>query len=129
MAASYTRTKLSEVEDSAPKFGFGETQEARFANTDLELEDIGMSLLRVKPGKRQAFAHRHERAEEVYVVMSGSGRMKIDDEIIELEPLDAVRVTPMATRQFEAGDDGLEVVAFGRRFERDGETFPGWWSD
>ena len=97
--------------------------------TRQELEDIGMSLLRVKPRKRQAFAHRHERAEEVYVVMSGSGRMKIDDEIIELEPLDAVRVTPMATRQFEAGDDGLEVVAFGRRFERDGETFPGWWSD
>src|SRR2546423_9172702 len=118
MAASYTRTKLSEVEDSAPKFGFGETQEARFANTDLELQDIGMSLLRVKPGKRQAFAHRHERAEEVYVVMSGSGRMKIDDEIIELEPLDAVRVTPMATRQFRARDDALAGVVVARGVAR-----------
>ncbi|HEV2074907.1 MAG TPA: hypothetical protein VGR10_01570, partial [Thermoleophilaceae bacterium] len=73
MPAPYTHRKLSEVEDSAAKFGFGEVQEARFANADLETEQTGLSYHRVKPGKRQAFGHRHDEAEEVYVVISGSG--------------------------------------------------------
>ncbi len=131
MTASYTHIRLGDVEDSAPKFGFSETQEARFARSDLELGDIGLSFHRVKPGKRQGFAHHHDapEAEEVYVVISGSGRMKIDDDVIDLAPLDAIRVAPAAMRQFEGGPDGLEVVAFGRHFERDGDIHPGWWSD
>ena len=129
MAASYTFKKLTDVVDSAPKFGFSESQEARFAKDDLESQVIGVSLHRVKPGKRQAFAHRHEKAEEVYVVLAGTGRVKLDEDILELEPLDAVRVDPSVTRQFEAGSDGLQILAFGPRHDRDGETFPGWWSD
>ena len=129
MARPYTRRKLTDVDDSAPRFGYGERQEARFASRDLETEHTGVSHLRVKPAKRQAFAHRHENAEEVYVVLSGSGRLKLDDEIIEVEPLDAIRVAPSVTRMFEAGSDGIELLAFGPLHEGDGETLPGWWED
>jgi mannose-6-phosphate isomerase-like protein (cupin superfamily) len=129
MTTAYTLKKLIDVEDSAPRFGFGETQEARFANDDLEVEDTGVSLHRVKPGKRQGFAHRHENAEEVYVVLSGSGRVKLDEEIVALQALDALRVAPGVTRAFEGGADGLELLAFGPRHEGDGEIVPEWWTD
>jgi mannose-6-phosphate isomerase-like protein (cupin superfamily) len=129
MAAPYTLKKLTEVDDSAPGFGYGEVQEARFANGDLETEDTGVSFLRVKPGKRQGFAHRHDAAEEVYVVVRGSGRIKLDDEIVELEQLDALRIAPGVTRQVEGGPDGIEYVAFGPRHEGDGELVPDWWTD
>ena len=129
MSTPYTFKKLSEVADSAPKFGFGELQEARFATGDLEAERTGVSLMRVKPDRRQGFGHRHEEAEEVYVVVGGSGRVKLDDDIVELERLDALRVAPGVTRQFEAGPEGLELLAVGQRHEGDGELVPGWWDD
>ena len=129
MAAPFTFKKLEEVEDSAPKFGFGELGEARFAKGALDAQDTGVSLLRLNPGRRQAFGHRHENAEEVYVVLSGSGRMKLDDEIVEVAQLDAVRVAPQVTRAFEAGEDGLEVLAVGPRRDGDGELIHGWWDD
>ena len=129
MAAKHTLKNLDEVKDSAPGFGHGDAQEARFANDDLETEQTGISLMRVKPGQRQAFAHRHDDAEEVYVVTAGSGRIKLDDEIIELSRLDAIRIAPGVVRQLEAGDEGLEYVAAGARHEGDGELLPGWWSD
>ena len=128
MTASYTLKRLSEVEDSAPKFGFAEHQESRFANADLEAEQTGVSFHRVKPGKRQAFAHKHEQAEEVYVVIAGSGRVKLDDDIVELEPLDALRVAPRVTRQFEAGSDGLQLLAFGPHQDHDAEIVQNWWT-
>jgi mannose-6-phosphate isomerase-like protein (cupin superfamily) len=127
---SYTKKNLREVEDSAPKFGFAELQEAHFATQDLDAEDTGVSLLVVKPGRRQGFGHRHDQAEEVYVVVSGSGRMKLDDEVIEVAELDAIRVAPTVTRQFEAGDHGLRLIACGARHEGDGELiFEGFWED
>lgn len=129
MAGAYTHKKLTEVEDSAPKFGFEEVQEARFATADLGAVETGVSHLRVKPGKRQAFAHKHDEAEEVYVVISGSGRVKLDDDILELTELDAIRVSPGVTRQFEAGPEGIELLAVGARHDKDGEIFPGWWSE
>ena len=129
MAESYTHKNLREVEDSAPKFGYEEVQEARFATGDLEAEDTGVSHLRVKPGMRQGFAHKHDEAEEVYVVVSGSGRVKLDDEIVELSELDAIRVSPGVIRQFEGGPEGLELIAVGARHDGDGELVPGWWSD
>jgi mannose-6-phosphate isomerase-like protein (cupin superfamily) len=127
MAPQYTRKKLTEVEDSAPKFGLGENQQARFANRDLEAKDTGVSLQRLDGGKRSAFGHRHEDAEEVYVVLAGSGRLKLDDEIIDVETMDAIRVAPEVIRAFEAGPEGIEVLAFGPRREGDGEVIPGWW--
>jgi mannose-6-phosphate isomerase-like protein (cupin superfamily) len=129
MAPAYTLRNLSDVEDSAARFGVGDVQEARFANDDLEVEQTGLSYHRLRPGKRQGFGHRHEKAEEVYVVVSGSGRVKLDDEIVELRALDAIRVPAQVTRAFEAGDDGLEYVAFGPRSPGDGELLPDWWTD
>ncbi len=126
----YAKKNLRDVEDSAPKFGFDELQEARFAHGDLETEQTGLSFHRVKPGKRQGFAHRHEQAEEVYVVLAGAGRVKLDDAIVEIERLDAIRVAPGVARAFEAGPDGLELLAFGPRRDDDrGEILQDWWTD
>jgi mannose-6-phosphate isomerase-like protein (cupin superfamily) len=118
---SYTIKNLREVEDSAPKFGFSEVQEARFPREDLASETIGLALLVVRPGKRQAFAHRHSHAEEIYVVLSGSGRIKLDDEIHDVKLRDAIRVAPEVARAFEAGPDGLELLVFGPRHAGDGD--------
>jgi quinol monooxygenase YgiN len=125
----YKRVSLGEVEDVAPKFGFGEIGEARFASDDLGLGPTGISLQRLKPGMRQSFGHRHHRAEEVYVVLSGSGRVKIADEEVELGTLDAIRVGPQLARCFEADAEGMEFIAFGQRLKGDGEVLPGWWGD
>jgi mannose-6-phosphate isomerase-like protein (cupin superfamily) len=118
---SYTIKNLKEVEDLAASQGFSEMQEARFAHGDLDSSQLGISLQRVKPGKRHAFAHRHQTAEEVYVVISGSGRVKLDDQIEEVRALDAIRVSPEVTRAFEAGDEGLELLAVSPRAQGDAE--------
>ena len=130
MTTPYTHKNLTEIEDSAAKFGYGEIQEARFAKRALDTEQTGVSYYSLRPAKRQPFAHRHNEAEEIYVVLSGSGRVKLDDEIIELRPLDAIRVAPGVVRAFEAGPEGLDVLAFGPRRDDDrGEMSQDWWSD
>jgi mannose-6-phosphate isomerase-like protein (cupin superfamily) len=129
MTTPYTQKKLTDVKDSAPEFGLGDDAEARFAKYDLDAEDTGVSHHRLKPGKRQPFGHRHDKAEEVYVVLGGAGRLKLDDEIIEVETLDALRIAPGVTRAFEAGPGGIEVLAVGPRLDGDGEVIQGWWSD
>jgi mannose-6-phosphate isomerase-like protein (cupin superfamily) len=129
MPASFTHKQLTDVKDSAPEFGIEEVQEARFAKGDLEAERTGLSHIRLKPQQRSPFGHKHEEAEEIYVVISGSGRMKLDDEIIEIERLDAIRVSPEVIRAFESGPEGVEVIAVGARHDGDGEIVPGWWSD
>jgi uncharacterized cupin superfamily protein len=125
----YAKRNLRDVEDSAVKFGLSETQEARFPREELGAEQTGLNYLIVKPGKREAFAHLHRQAEEIYVVLGGSGRVKLDDEVVDLKPLDVVRVSPNTARGFEAGDDGLEVLVFGPRVEGDGEQVSDFWSD
>jgi mannose-6-phosphate isomerase-like protein (cupin superfamily) len=129
MTTPYTQKKLTDVKDSAPEFGLGDAAEARFAKDDLDAEGTGVSHHRLKPGKRQPFGHRHDKAEEVYVVLGGAGRLKLDDEIIEIETLDAIRIAPGVTRAFEAGPGGIEVLAVGPRFDGDGELVQDWWSD
>lgn len=129
MRNPFTHKKLEDVKDSAADFGHGDAMEARFAKGDLETEETGFSFHRLKAGKRQPFGHRHEEAEEVYVVVRGDGLLKLDDEIIEVETLDAIRVSPEVTRAFEAGDDGIEVLVFGPRRDGDGELDPGFWTD
>ena len=129
MPDSYTHKKLPEVEDSAPGFGLAEVQEARFGNDDLQTQDTGFAYHRLKAGRKQGFAHKHQDAEEVYVVLAGSGRMKLDDDVIDLAPLDAIRVAPAVTRMFEAGPDGLDVLVFGPRRKGDGEIVREWWTD
>jgi mannose-6-phosphate isomerase-like protein (cupin superfamily) len=128
-AAPYTILTLTDAEDLAAKHGFSEVQEARFPNEELGTEQTGLMHLRLKPGVRQPFAHRHNRAEEVYVVLSGSGRVRLDDDIVDVGRLDAVRVAPQVTRAFEAGPDGLELLAFSARYPGDAEIVPDWWTD
>jgi mannose-6-phosphate isomerase-like protein (cupin superfamily) len=125
----YTIHALTDTEDMAPKYGLDEQGEARFATEDLAAEQTGVSLQSLLPGKRQAFGHHHEQAEEIYVVLSGSGRVKLDDDIEDIKTLDAIRVAPAVTRAFEAGPDGLQLLAFGPRHRGDGEVLQGWWSD
>ena len=127
--SDFTIQNLRDVKDSAPDFGFGDHQEARFATEALEAERTGFSYHVVKPGRRQGFGHRHENAEEVYVVVAGSGRIKLDDEIRDVGVLDAIRVAPAVARAFEAGADGLEILAFGPRHEGHGERLPGFWPE
>jgi mannose-6-phosphate isomerase-like protein (cupin superfamily) len=119
---AYAIKNLRDVEDVAPKFGFSEVQEARFPREDLDAETIGLAFHRVKAGKRQAFAHRHENAEEIYVILSGTGRIKLADDVKEIGPLDAIRVAPTVPRAFEADPQAnLELLAFGPRHSGDGE--------
>lgn len=129
--SAYTLKNLTEVDDMAPSMGIGEAQEVRFARADLDAELVGFAHHRVAAGRRQAIGHKHDDpgAEEVYVVLSGSGRVKLDDEIRDIGPLDALRVEPDVIRSFEAGPEGLELLAFGPRHDGDGQAFFGWWSD
>ena len=125
----YTIRNLRETEDSAPKFGMDEIGEAHFPREELDAESIGLSYQVLKPGKRSAFGHRHENAEEIYVVLAGGGRIRLDEEIVEIGELDAIRVAPQITRAFEAGADGLTVLAFGPRHAGDGEMLQDFWTD
>jgi len=126
---SYTITNLRDVEDAAARHGFSEHQESRFARRDLDADETGISLHAIRPGKRQAFAHRHHEAEEIYVVLSGSGRIKLDEELRDVGPLDAVRVSPETVRAFEAGPEGLEVLAVGPHHSADTEMVRDFWGD
>lgn len=123
----FTIVNLESVEDQAPKFGLSHMGESRFARQALGALDVGVSHQRLRPNQRQAFGHRHQRAEEVYVVLGGSGQIRIDDEIHEIRPLDAIRVAPGSTRAFEAGPDGLEILATGTHFKGEAEMLPEFW--
>jgi mannose-6-phosphate isomerase-like protein (cupin superfamily) len=125
---TYTKKHLRDVEDAAPRFGLAETQEARFARRDLNTEQVGVTYLTIKPSQREAFAHRHREAEEVYVVLAGSGRVKLDDDVVELAELDAIRVGPGTARQFEASADGVQLLIFGGHVEGDVEQVADLWS-
>jgi mannose-6-phosphate isomerase-like protein (cupin superfamily) len=127
---TYTIKNLKETEDLAPKFGLSEMGEAHFPREDLQAQTVGLAFHVVKPGKRQSFAHRHEEAEEVYVVLSGSGRAKLDNEMEDLRAMDALRVSPKVARAFEAGPEGMELLVFGPRHAGDGEILKDdFWGD
>ncbi len=97
----------------AKRFGLGEQGEARFANRPLGTVRTGFSHQRLRPGVRQAFGHRHQHAEEVFLILDGTGKLRIDDEIADVRPLDAIRIAPNSARALQAGADGLEFVVFG----------------
>ncbi len=125
---SHAKKNLRDVDDSAITYGLSDTQEARFARRDLGAEQTGITYLIVKPGRREAFAHRHREAEEIYVVLAGSGRVKLNDELVDLIELDAVRVAPGIARQFEAGPNGLDLLIFGAHVDGDVEQVSGFWT-
>ena len=112
--AGYTKRNLNdEVDDSALKFGMSEVLEAHFARDDLECTKLGISLQRLKPDARMPFGHSHGEQEEVYVVVGGGGRAKLEDDVVELKQWDALRVPKDTTRGFEAGPEGMEIIAIG----------------
>lgn len=127
--SGYTIQNLKELEDSAVGYGLSPSLEARFARKALEGKNAGMSYQKLAPGFRVPFGHKHGEQEEIYVVLDGSVRVKLDDEIVELKAWDAVRVEPGTMRGFEAGADGAELLAFGAGASGDGEIVQGWWSD
>src|SRR3954454_19061878 len=103
MTAAYTQLNLQDVDDAAPGNGFGHRWEARVARTALAAEQTGVTHFRLRPGMRSPFSHRHTEAEEIYVVLSGTGRIKLDEQVYDIRPLDAIRVAPQVARAFEAG--------------------------
>jgi uncharacterized cupin superfamily protein len=120
MPPPHTRINLGEIGDAAPGNGFGDRWEARGAREALGAETTGVTLFRLQPGKRSPFSHRHERAEEIYIILQGSGSIKLGDEFVAVRPLDAIRVAPEVPRAFEAGGDGLEFLAVGPHHPGDG---------
>jgi mannose-6-phosphate isomerase-like protein (cupin superfamily) len=129
--AGYTLVNLkSDVEDMAPKFGYAPNMEAHFARVPLGLQSSGLSYFKVAPGFRVPFGHRHGEQEEIYVVVSGSARVKVDDDAVDLQPFDAIRIQAGATHGFEAGADGAEIIAFGapNTENRDIEMDSEWWT-
>jgi mannose-6-phosphate isomerase-like protein (cupin superfamily) len=127
----YTHLNLKEVEDQAPKFGMSPDLEFRTARVVLEMENAGVSYLRVGPNFRIPFGHHHNVQEEVYVIVNGSARLKLDDDVIELKPFDAVRIHKDTMRNFEGGPEGAEVIAFGapNTGPGDGPMTQDWWTD
>ena len=128
--ASYTKKNLKDVENMAPKFDMPEEMDARVARRDLKGETLGLSIMKLDPGFRIPFGHKHSGQEEVYVVVGGSGRVKVDDEVVELSQWDAIRFDKDTMRNMEAGPEGIEYIAFGAGEDPlDAEMAPGWWSD
>jgi quercetin dioxygenase-like cupin family protein len=129
MTSPHSRVNLADVDDAAPANGFGDRWEARVARGNLHAEQTGLTYFRLHPGKRSPFMHRHKRGEEVYVILGGNGRIKLDEEIFHVRVLDAVRVAPGVARAFEAGPEGLEFIAIGPHHDADGEPVNDTWVD
>jgi quercetin dioxygenase-like cupin family protein len=125
MASDYAIKNFEDIESSG-----GDGVEGRFSRKFLDSTELGVSRWRYEPGK-QTLGHRHQVQEEVYAVISGSGRVKLDDEIIEIKQWDVIRVAPQVARGFEAGPDGLEIIAAGgsKPDAGDGELVEGHWPD
>jgi len=128
------RNLKADLDDIGPAFKGAPDLEFRAATKPLGLEHSALSYQRVPPGYRFPYGHTHETQEEVYVVVRGSGRMKIDDEIVELAEWDAVRVPPGAWRGYEAGPDGLEILVIGapnlgENPREDVQGQRGWWAE
>jgi mannose-6-phosphate isomerase-like protein (cupin superfamily) len=117
--ADWAKTSFDELRDVSPdgvRIGW------RFARDALGSPELGVSRFTYEPGARMPWGHRHREQEEVYVVVSGSGRAKLDDEIVELGESDALRVAPAVIRSFEAGPEGMDVICIGGRKPKGGDT-------
>lgn len=116
-----------EIDNAAEDSG----REVRIARKYLDSSELGVSYFRYPPGHRATGGHRHEVQEEAYVVVGGSGRIRLDDESYELKLWDVVRVAPPVVRGFDAGPDGLELIAIGGSLpeEPDGEPVENRWPE
>jgi len=120
--SDYTLTNLKEIDDSAGEHA--PNLEARFGRKHLNSEHLGVSYFRYSPNFRSPIGHSHREQEEVYVIVGGSGRIRLNDEIVELRPWDTVRVAPQTVRAFEGGPAGLEVIAIGADRPEGGDGIP-----
>ena len=128
--SSYTKKNLRDVQNQAPNFGMPDEMDARFARTDIEGETLGLSIMKLDPGFRIPFGHKHVGQEEVYVVVRGSGHVKVGDEVVALREWDAIRFDKDTMRNMEAGPEGIEYLAFGAGEDPlDADMVPGWWSE
>jgi mannose-6-phosphate isomerase-like protein (cupin superfamily) len=128
--SDYTKINLKQVEDMAPQFGIADAAQTRPARVALELEKVGLSHFALTPNFRLPFGHKHVDQEEVYLLVTGTARIKIGDDIVDLQPWDAVRVPGPVMRNLEAGPEGAEIIAFGQSAvgEDQSTVEPGWWS-
>jgi mannose-6-phosphate isomerase-like protein (cupin superfamily) len=126
---TYTKANLrNDVENAAPRFSMPEEMQARFARSALNGETLGLSLITLEPGFRIPFGHKHASQEEVYVVLRGSARIKVEDEVVEVGEGDAIRFDKDTMRDVEAGPGGVEYLAFGAGEDSsEVEMVPGWW--
>jgi quercetin dioxygenase-like cupin family protein len=118
----FTITNLKDIEDSAGERAPG--IEARFARKHIDSEHLGVSYFRYAAGIRAPMAHSHREQEEAYIVVNGSGRIRLDDEVHEIHQWDVVRISPQTIRAVEAGDDGLEFIAVGSDRPEGGDGVP-----
>lgn len=126
----YTMINLMEIENRA--VDGGSTLDSRFARGQMDSDHIGVSYFRYAPDRRSSRGHSHREQEEVYVVLGGTGRVKLDDELVDLRKWDVVRVAPKTVRGFSAGPDGLELLAIGSDRPEGGDGVQAeddWWGD
>ncbi len=126
--SNFAKHNLKEGDDSTTG---REGMSAHLARKHLDSQELGVSYFRYAPNFKNTTGHRHREQEEAHVVISGSGRVRVDDEIIDVGPFDVVRVAPAGMRAFAAGPDGLEIIAVGGRRPEggDGEVVKDWWTD
>lgn len=125
--ADWIKKNFKRLRDTSPKDAPMQWKMARGA---LKSREIGVSRFTYEPDARMPFGHRHKEQEEAYVVVAGSGRAKLDDEVVELETWDVLRVAPAVIRSFEAGPDGLDLICIGGHQPKggsDSEQFPDFW--
>jgi mannose-6-phosphate isomerase-like protein (cupin superfamily) len=124
---NWTQTNFGDVDDVSPD---GVGVQWRFAREALASPELGVSRFTYDPGARMPWGHRHRVQEEAYVVVAGSGRAKLDDQIAELSVWDVLRVAPAVVRSFEAGPEGLDMICIGGRKPKGGDTerFEDFWA-
>ncbi len=127
----YTIKNLMELDDAAKASREAAVMdevpdiEARFARSHIDSEHVGLTHMRYGPDTRTPFGHSHREQEEVYVVLSGSGQVKLDDDIRDIGQWDIVRVAPATVRAFHSGPDGLELLIAASDRPEGGDGVPG----
>jgi mannose-6-phosphate isomerase-like protein (cupin superfamily) len=125
--SNYAIKNIKDIDDSATQFGLSPQVEARFGRKPLDAQKGGFSYQKLTPDFRQPFGHKHGDQEEIYVILSGGGRMKIGDDVVDVKQWDSIRVSPDTPRAFEGGSDGIEFLAFGAGASGESEILEGFW--
>jgi mannose-6-phosphate isomerase-like protein (cupin superfamily) len=125
----HTIVNLKQVEPSQAARAAG--IDAHMSRSRLDSEHLGVSYFRYPPDFRPGTGHRHHEQEEAYVVVAGSGQVRLDDEVVDLKQWDVVRVAPDVVRGFRAGPEGLELIAVDADRPEGGDGVPvkDWWTD